>query len=77
VKNDCITDERQAASLKSGGQGMRSTCKVMVDKVQSDVYLFHDEEHWFVEAILEQGIAPGVELAHVPLRKARREAELS
>jgi len=56
---------------------MRSTCKVMVDKVQSDVYLFHDEEHWFVEAILEQGIAPGVELAHVPLRKARREAELS
>ena len=34
VKIDCITDERQAASLKSGGQGTRYTCKVTVDEVQ-------------------------------------------
>ena len=50
VKIDCVTDERQAASLKSGGQGTRYTCKVTVDEVQSDVYLFHDEELWFMEA---------------------------
>lgn len=77
VKIDCVTDERQAASLKSGGQGMRYTCKVTVDEVQSDVYLFHDEELWFMEAIQAQGVAPGVEPAHVQLRKARREAGLS
>ncbi|MEA4998763.1 MAG: helix-turn-helix transcriptional regulator [Candidatus Limiplasma sp.] len=77
VKIDCITDERQAASLKSGGQGTRYTCKVTVDEVQSDVYLFHDEELWFMEAIQTQGAAPGVELAHVQLRKARRAAGLS
>ena len=77
VKIDCITDERQAASLKSGGQGTRYTCKVTVDEVQSDVYLFHDEELWFLEAIPIQGAAPGAEPAHVQLRKARREAGLS
>jgi len=77
VKIDCVTDERQAASLKSGGQGTRYTCKVTVDEVQSDVYLFHDEELWFMEAISAQGAAPGAEPAHVQLRKARREAGLS
>ena len=77
VKIDCITDERQAASLKSGGQGTRYTCKVTIDEVQSDVYLFHDEELWFMEAIQAQGAAPGVEPAHVQLRKVRREAGLS
>ena len=77
VKIDCITDERQAASLKSGGQGTRYTCKVTVDEVQSDVYLFHDEELWFMEAITTQGAAPGAEPPHVLLRKARREAGLS
>ena len=77
VKIDCVTNERQAASLKPGGQGMRYTCKVTVDEVQSDVYLFHDEELWFLEAIPIQGAAPGAEPAHVQLRKARREAGLS
>lgn len=77
VKVDCITDERQAASLKSGGQGTRYTCKVTVDEIQSDVYLFHDEELWFMEAIPIQGAIPGAEPAHVLLRKARREAGLS
>ncbi|HNW87837.1 MAG TPA: hypothetical protein PKJ47_12975 [Candidatus Limiplasma sp.] len=35
LKIDCITDERKAASLKSGGQGTCYTCKVTVDEVQS------------------------------------------
>ena len=56
---------------------MRYTCKVTVDEVQSDVYLFHDEELWFMEAIPTQGAAPGAEAAHLQLRKARREAGLS
>lgn len=77
VKVDCITDERQAACLKSGGQGTRYTCKVTIDEVQSDVYLFHDEELWFMEVIQAQGAAPGAEPAHVLLRKVRREAGLS
>lgn len=34
VKIDCVTDKRQAESLKSGGQGMRYTCKVTVDELQ-------------------------------------------
>ena len=77
VKIDRVTDERQAASLKSGGQGMRYTCKITVDGVQSDIYLFHDEELWFMEAIGAQGAAPGVEPVHVQLRRLRREAGLS
>ena len=35
VKIDCVTDERQAASLKSGGQGTRYAYKVTEDEVQS------------------------------------------
>ena len=48
-----------------------------MDEIQSDVYLFHDEELWFMEAIPMQGAASGVEPAHVQLRKARREGGLS
>ena len=77
VKIDRVIDERQAASLKSGGQGMRYTCKITVDGVQSDIYLFHDEELWFMEAIEAQGAAPGIEPVHVQLRRLRREAGLS
>ena len=76
VKIDIITDERQAASLKSGGQGTRYTCKVTVGEVQSDIYLFHDEELWFMEPILQQ-TGPVCEPAHVQLRKQRREAGIS
>mgnify|MGYP001190492234 CR=1 FL=1 len=48
-----------------------------MDEVQSDIYLFHDEELWFMEAIPTQGAALGVEPVHVLLRNAQREAELS
>ena len=76
VKIDIITDERQAASLKSGGQGTRYTCTVTVGEVQSDIYLFHDEELWFMEPIQQQA-GPVCEPAYVQLRKQRREAGIS
>ncbi|MDD4444300.1 MAG: hypothetical protein PHC36_00645 [Eubacteriales bacterium] len=36
VKIDCISDERQAASLKSGGQGMRS---MLIHKANAEYLL--------------------------------------
>ena len=43
---DRVVDEREAPSLKAGGQGMRYTCQVG-DKL---VLLFHDDLYWFIEA---------------------------
>ena len=43
---DRIIDIRPAPSLKSGGQGMRYTCRVG-DRM---LFLFHDRTHWFVES---------------------------
>ena len=43
---DRVVDEREAPSLKAGGQGMRYTCQVQ-DKL---VMLFHDDQYWFIEA---------------------------
>ena len=78
VKVDNLVDERQAASLKSGGQGMRYTCRVTVDGVQSEVYLFHDEADWFMEPIVHQGGAvANAEPLHVQLKRKRKEAGLS
>ena len=48
-----------------------------MDEVQSDVYLFRDEELWFMDVIPTQGTALGVGPAHVQLRKARQVAGLS
>ncbi len=42
---DRVTDVRQAASLKGGGQGLRYTCRIC----GKEVYLFCDEGKWFVE----------------------------
>lgn len=42
---DKVLDIRQAASLKSGGQGIRYTCKIC----GRQVYLFDDEGIWFLE----------------------------
>lgn len=42
---DRIEDEREAVSLKAGGQGMRYVCQVKGRRV----VLFHDEPFWFVE----------------------------
>ncbi|MDF2634774.1 MAG: hypothetical protein K0R78_1648 [Pelosinus sp.] len=42
---DRVLDVRQAVSLKSGGLGIRYTCKIM----GKQIYLFDDEGKWFVE----------------------------
>jgi hypothetical protein len=42
---DKISDIRQSASLKGGGQGTRYTCKIC----NRDVYLFCDDKLWFIE----------------------------
>ena len=46
VRIDRILDEREAPSLKAGGQGMRYTCRVG----EKQLYLFHDDVAWFIEA---------------------------
>lgn len=46
VRIDRILDEREAPSLKAGGQGMRYTCRVG----EKQLYLFYDDVYWFIEA---------------------------
>ena len=46
VRIDRILDGREAPSLKAGGQGMRYTCRVG----EKQLYLFHDDVYWFIEA---------------------------
>ena len=46
VRIDRILDEREAPSLKAGGQGMRYSCRVG----EKQLYLFHDDVYWFIEA---------------------------
>ena len=46
VRIDRILDEREAPSLKAGGQGMRYTCRVG----EKQLYLCHDDVYWFIEA---------------------------
>ena len=46
VRIDRILDEREAPSLKAGGQGMRYTCRVG----EKQLYLFHDDVYRFIEA---------------------------
>lgn len=45
IRIDRILDEREAPSLKAGGQGMRYTCRVG----EKQLYLFHDDVYWFIE----------------------------
>ena len=40
-----VSDRRPAPSLKAGGQGMRYTCTVLGKRI----YLFLDENKWFME----------------------------
>lgn len=44
---DKITDIRQAASLKVGGQGIRYTCKIC----GKEVYMFCDNGYWFIDYV--------------------------
>lgn len=43
---DRVLDEREAPSLKAGGQGIRYVCRVG----EKTVLLFHDDLYWFIEA---------------------------
>ena len=45
LRVDRVLDEREAPSLKAGGQGVRYTCRVQ-DKI---IQLFYDEPYWFIE----------------------------
>lgn len=42
---DRVTDVRYAASLKSGGAGIRYTCRIK----SKEKYLFLEENKWFIE----------------------------
>jgi len=42
---DKILDERRAASLKAGGQGIRYLCRIH----GKEKYLFYEKPKWFVE----------------------------
>ena len=42
---DRIIDEREAPSLKAGGQGTRYICLVQ----EKCFVLFHDGDYWFIE----------------------------
>lgn len=44
---DRLLDIRQAASLKSGGTGIRYTVRIRDNKY----YLFDDEGKWFIERV--------------------------
>lgn len=44
---DRVLDVRPAASLKTGGQGIRYTCRIG----DACVYLFNDQDLWFVEPV--------------------------
>ncbi|MBD8978661.1 MAG: hypothetical protein EGQ91_00525 [Clostridiales bacterium] len=43
---DKVRDIRPAASLKSGGAGIRYTCSIM----GMETYLFLEESKWFIES---------------------------
>jgi hypothetical protein len=43
---DRIIDICQGVSLKAGGCGIRYTCRIQ----GRQVYLFQDENHWFMES---------------------------
>ena len=47
---DAIEDEREAPSLKAGGQGIRYICRVN----QRRYTLFHDDPYWFIEVDIKK-----------------------
>jgi len=49
ISIDRISDIRRQASLKAGGLGNRYTCLITVSDCQREIYLYKDEDEWFVE----------------------------
>lgn len=45
---DKVTDIRYAASLKSGGAGLRYTVKIF----GQERFLFFEENRWFIECVI-------------------------
>jgi len=43
-----VTDSRRMASLNAGGVGIRYTCVVNVNETQRNVYLFDEENKWWI-----------------------------
>jgi hypothetical protein len=49
VHIDRVTDIRRKASLKAGGIGLRYTCLATVEDRQREMYIYKDEDTWFLE----------------------------
>jgi hypothetical protein len=51
-----VLESRKAASLRAGGAGMRHTCRAAnaEDGHEFKMYLFHDNNFWFIE-VTERG----------------------
>jgi hypothetical protein len=45
---DRIKDIRRQASTKAGGLGNRYTCLVTTGDIQREIYLYKDEDEWFL-----------------------------
>ena len=46
---DKITDIRREASTKAGGLGVRYTCLATCGEVQKQIYVYKDEDEWYME----------------------------
>jgi hypothetical protein len=47
---DRVTEFTRMASTKAGGLGERYTCLVTLGEVKREIYLYKDENEWFMEA---------------------------
>ena len=47
---DRITDVTRQASTKAGGLGERYTCLATIGEVQREIYVYKDENDWYMEA---------------------------
>ena len=48
---DRVTDIRRQASTKAGGLGIRYTCLATSEDKQKEIYLYKDEDTWFMEEV--------------------------
>jgi hypothetical protein len=46
---DRVLDIRRVASTKAGGLGDRYTCAVTLDNRQREIYIYKDEDDWYLE----------------------------
>ncbi|GHT58806.1 hypothetical protein FACS18945_4940 [Bacteroidia bacterium] len=48
---DKVTDIRKTASMKAGGMGLRYTCVATMGEKQKSIYVYKDEDIWFLEEV--------------------------